>query len=472
MFDDNSSHSGRVKGSIKDRIISFLYRKRFKIKLLKNRLIKKETRIIFSFHKKKEIKNYRDLKQLGDKVIEVDVKKEKFDFDKYDYYIIEPVKKKGIDTETIKDVEETKKIINTSKNLLNSVKKDIKKVDINLKYPDTHKEDLSSEINNIYNNVNTLKNDLTKLNNIDISKLNYFKVPRNEEELKRSYEIIHYYENIINNKEKDNNIISTISNVSFKKNVGINVNNGITKNIEINRESIPKKNKANSGKISSIKNIKIYKTNKKNADKKLEYKKTIKVLNKFDGYKIRQLKRNEEIVKKDVDSATMIIDKMNKEVDKVTKEVSRITKTTGYTRMIASCLRVATGILTLPFSKVNLFNITLGSALINKGLKDLRKGLDTKSEIKIDYKYEDLSNMIKATKDKTKLTELLIMDSLTEIKSIKESTYLGENNIKDLNKLEENLNKKLKEIDKLNKKLNKQDERNKIKIKKVKDKKV
>ena len=168
----------------------------------------------------------------------------------------------------------------------------------------------------------------------------------------------------------------------------------------------------------------------------------------------------------------MIIDKMNKEVDKVTKEVSRITKTTGYTRMIASCLRVATGILTLPFSKVNLFNITLGSALINKGLKDLRKGLDTKSEIKIDYKYEDLSNMIKATKDKTKLTELLIMDSLTEIKSIKESTYLGENNIKDLNKLEENLNKKLKEIDKLNKKLNKQDERNKIKIKKVKDKKV
>ena len=51
MFDDNDS-TGRVKGSIKDRIISFLYRKRFKIKLLKNKLIKKETRIIFSFHKK------------------------------------------------------------------------------------------------------------------------------------------------------------------------------------------------------------------------------------------------------------------------------------------------------------------------------------------------------------------------------------------------------------------------------------
>lgn len=462
MFDDSSS-SGRVKGSIKDRIISFLYRKRFKIKIFRNRLIKKETKVIFSFRNKIEVKNYRDLKKLGDMVIEVDIKKEKFDFDKYDYYIIEPVKKKGIDTEKLKLVEDNKKVINASRNLLSNIKKDIKKVDINLKYPDTHKEDLTREINSINNSVNKLKVELIKLNNIDTSKLNSFKVPSNEAELKKSYEIINYYENIINDKEKDNNILRTISNVSFKKNVGINVNNDVTNNLDINKEN------ANT---SSIKNIKIYKTSKKNIDKKIKSKKTIKVLNKFDGYKIRQLKRNEEIVKKDVDNASLIIDKMNKEVDKVTKEVSRITKTTGYTRMITSCLRVATGILTLPFSKVNLFNITLGSALINKGLKDLRKGLDTKSEIKIDYKYEDLSNMIRATKDKTKLTELLIMDSLTEIKSIKESTYLGENNIKDLKKLEENLNKKLKEIDKLNKKLNKQDERNKIKIKKVKDKKV
>ena len=461
MFDDSSSSSGRVKGSIKDRIISFLYRKRFKTRLLKNKLIKKETRVIFIFHKKMEVKNYRDLKQLGDKVIEVDVKKEKFDFDKYDYYIIEPVKKKGIDTETIKDVEENKKFINTSKNLLNNVKKDIKKIDINLKYPDTHKESLTREINNITTSINKLKIELIKLDKVDTSKLDNFKIPSNEEELKKSYEIIDYYEDIINNKEKANNIVSTISNVSFKKSVGINVNNNIMDN-KNNKES----------NYSSIKNIKIYKTSKKNPDKKVESKKTIKVLNKFDGYKIRQLKRNEEIVKKDVDNASLIIDKMNKEVDKVTKEVSHITKTTGYTRMIASCLRVATGILTLPFSKVNIFNITLGSALINRGLKDLRKGLETKSEIKIDYKYEDLSNMIKATKDKTKLTELLIMDSLTEIKSIKESTYLGENNMKDLKKLEDNLNKKLKEIDKLNKKLNKQDERNKMKIKKVKDKKV
>ena len=465
MFDtETNSSNGRVKGSIKDRLISFLYRKRFKIKLLKNKLIRKETKVIFIYRKKMEVKNYRDLKKLGDKVIEVDVKTEKFDFDKYDYYIVEPVKKKGIDTEELKNVEVTKKAINASKEIIKDVKKDIKRIEINTNYPEEHKEDISFEVTDISNKISILKEELSKIDGVDTTRLDNFIIPSNKEEVKKSYEVIDYYEDAINNKEKNIKVIETISNTQFSKKVGINVNND---NIDINKEKDSKDNLK-----SSIKNIKIYKTSKQEKDKKSESKKTIKVLNKFDGYKIRQLKRNEEKVKKDVDEATSIIDKMNKEVDKVTKEISKVTKTTGYSRMITSCLRVATGILTLPFSKVNLFNITLGSALINRGLKGLRKGLETKSEIKVDYKYEDLSSMIKATKDKTKLTELLIMDSLTEIKSIKESTYLGEKNIKDLTKLEENLNKKLKEIDKLNKKLNKQDERNKIKIKKVKDRKV
>lgn len=455
MFDDNDS-TGRVKGSIKDRIISFLYRKRFKIKLLKNGLVKKEIKIRFIYKRKLEVKNVRDLKQLGDKVIEVDVKNEKFDFDKYDYYIIEPIKKKGIDDEQIKNAKNNKKVIEDVKIIINNTKKDLKRIDINYHYPDKHKEDVTKEIIKVNSNFKKLKIELSKIG-VDTKELDEFKSPNNKENIKKDQNIINSYEEKIIEKEKNNKIVEAISNTSFSKSIGINVSNNVDKKLE-SKDNYKK----------NVKNIKIYKTNKDN--KKVESKKTIKVLNKFDGYKIRQLKRNEEIVKKDVDKAKSIIDKMNKEVDKVTKEVSKITKTTGYSRMIASCLRVATGILTLPFSKFNLFNITLGSALINRGLKDLRKGLDTKTEVKINYKYEDLSSMIKKTKDKTKLTELLIMDSLSEIKSIKEYTYLGEKNIKDLNKLEDNLNKKLKELDKLNQKLSKQDEKNKIKIKKIKEK--
>ena len=455
MFDDNES-SGRVKGSIKDRLISFLYRKRFKIKLLKNKLVKKEIKVRFIYKRKLEIKNVRDLKKFGDKVIEVDVKKEKFDFDKYDYYIIEPIKKKGIDDEEVKNVNYNKTVITDVKTVISNTKKDLKRIEINHHYPDKHKEDITKEINSVNNNVKKLKIELPKIG-VDTKKLEEFKSPNNKDNVKNDQEIIKHYEEKIVEKEKNNKIVEAISRTSFSKSVGINVNNNTDKKID-NKDNYKK----------TVKNIKIYKTNKEN--KKVESKKTIKALNKFDGFKIRQLKRNEEIVKKDVDKAKIIIDKMNKEVDKVTKEVSKITKTTGYSRMIASCLRVATGILTLPFSRFNLFNITLGSALINRGLKDLKKGLDTKTEVKINYKYEDLSSMIKETKDKTKLTELLIMDSLSEIKSIKEYTYLGENNIKDLNNLEDNLNKKLKELDKLNQKLSKQDEKNKIKIKKIKEK--
>ena len=127
MFDDNES-SGRVKGSIKDRLISFLYRKRFKIKLLKNKLVKKEIKVRFIYKRKLEIKNVRDLKKFGDKVIEVDVKKEKFDFDKYDYYIIEPIKKKGMDDEEVKNVNYNKTVITDVKTVISNTKKDLKRI--------------------------------------------------------------------------------------------------------------------------------------------------------------------------------------------------------------------------------------------------------------------------------------------------------------------------------------------------------
>ena len=74
----DDSESGRVKGSIKDRVLSFFYRKRLKIKLMRKQLINKETRIKISYITKRKITNLRDLKKLGDKVIPVDLKKEHF----------------------------------------------------------------------------------------------------------------------------------------------------------------------------------------------------------------------------------------------------------------------------------------------------------------------------------------------------------------------------------------------------------
>ena len=153
----DDSESGRVKGSIKDRVLSFFYRKRLKIKLMRKQLINKETRIKISYITKRKITNLRDLKKLGDKVIPVDLKKEHFDFDRYDYYIIEPVKKKGIDEE-LKQVNNKKEIINQSEKTCEEIKKNIKSIEINLNYPKEHQENLEEKLKCVKNNIRKLKN--------------------------------------------------------------------------------------------------------------------------------------------------------------------------------------------------------------------------------------------------------------------------------------------------------------------------
>ena len=95
--ESNSSNSGRVKGSIKDRLKSFMYRRRFRIKLMKNSLIKKETKVTINVFNQIKIASVRDIKKLGDKAINDNKKKEKKNIKKYNYYNIEKKKKKLIE---------------------------------------------------------------------------------------------------------------------------------------------------------------------------------------------------------------------------------------------------------------------------------------------------------------------------------------------------------------------------------------
>lgn len=470
--DNNNSSTGRVKGSIKDRVISFFYRKRLRIKLIKNNfLIKKATKIcLYKKYNKKIIKknvnvitDYRTLKKSGKKIIDVDLKTEIFDFEKYDYYIIEPVKKKGIDDETLKVVNSHKKIIQNSKKLIEKIDKNITKIAINIKYPKEHRENLSSAYLNIKQDIINLKAEISKLpRKIDTSNLDAIVLKDNDESLVEARRIVDDYQLKLDEYYKDLKVVETINKVQFKNNVGID---------KKNKENNVINSVTNKEKKTNINNnsIKLNKVNKRIiVNKKIKIDKKEKAINAFNMKKIEMIKNTNIKLKDEINITKETVEKMNKEVSKITKEVTEVTKVTGYSRMIKSCLSVATGILTLPFSKVNIFNITLGSALINKGLKGLRKGLETKSEIKIDYCYEDLSNQIKATQDKTKLTELLITDSLEQINMIKKDvSYIDSESLEALMKLEKNLLEKLNEVKGINNKLTKQEEKNKIKLKKI-----
>ena len=467
-LNDSDSEGSRVKGSIKDRLIIFLYRNRLKIKLMKHKpLITKQRKITF-FSKNKlskteisVIKDIQSLKELGKEIIDVDLKSEKFDFDKYDYYVIEPIIKKGIDYDNLKNIKESRKVIKDSKIILSSIKKSTKKISINLEYPYEHREDLNKIFNSVKKDVDKLKIKLALIpdSKIDKEKLNNIILKEDKMAIKNIVEIISFYEQKLNEKEEQLKIEETVSKVIFKKKIGV------SKNIkrEIKKDESKRKLSKSNDKIKASNSLK---KNLKN--KKIVVTKKDKVLEAFDMMKIRQIRNTELSIKKEITKTKDIVDKMNDEVSKVTKDIKEITKVTGYSNILKSCLKVATGILTLPFTGANIFNITLGSALINKGLHGLKKGLVTKSEVKINYQYEDLSEKIKKTKDKAKLTELLIVDSLNQIYYMKrEISYINDDILYTLMKLEENLEAKLKEIKSIDRKLDKQDKKNKIKIKKV-----
>ena len=174
-MDDNETNSGRVKGSIKDRLISFLFRKRFRVKLEKNSFIKKETNI--SLIRKNNIRtlNYRELNKLKDKIIPVDIKTEKFDFEKYDYYIIEPVMKKGIDknNQNKKDIKNSKSILELLRHDLTNIKEIDNKIKERKKELIKRKEKIENDIKN------------NKDFNIDIYKLSNIKINNNIDEINK-----------------------------------------------------------------------------------------------------------------------------------------------------------------------------------------------------------------------------------------------------------------------------------------------
>lgn len=192
-MDDNETNSGRVKGSIKDRLISFLFRKRFRVKLEKNSFIKKETNI--SLIRKNNIRtlNYRELNKLKDKIIPVDIKTEKFDFEKYDYYIIEPVMKKGIDknNQNKKDIKNSKSILELLRYDLTNIKEIDNKIEERKKELIKRKEKIENDIKN------------NKDFNIDIYKLSNIKINNNIDEINKELSI---YESEIDNLKKEFNL--------------------------------------------------------------------------------------------------------------------------------------------------------------------------------------------------------------------------------------------------------------------------
>ena len=233
--------------------------------------------------------------------------------------------------------------------------------------------------------------------------------------------------------------------------------------------------------INKIQNITIeYKETQKvgdNIDKIKNDQKDIKIKFHKNEKDINKIIINEEEINDKIKTQEEIIEEMYKEASYFEKITRREMQYTGFGKLLSSVLRIAGGILTLPFSGSRIFGVALGNTMINRGLKTLNSGLDVESKTIVDYKYTDIAHKISEVKDKVEYTNLIINDNLNEIEKLKcnFAKYKEYNNVlpnyekmlRKIEVLEENLKLQQRKISSMDKKLDEEKKMNAKKMQKV-----
>ena len=479
-MDDNETNSGRVKGSIKDRPISFLFRKRFRVKLEKNSFIKKETNI--SLIRKNNIRtlNYRELNKLKDKIIPVDIKTEKFDFEKYDYYIIEPVMKKGIDknNQNKKDIKNSKSILELLRHDLTNIKEIDNKIEERKKELIKRKEKIENDIKN------------NKDFNIDIYKLSNIKINNNIDEINKELSI---YESEIDNLKKEFNLKKKqiYDKANYLKDTLIKL--GVENNIEyLDNINIINNSDIDNAQVK-LNEIEIELKNYENNLNVIESINTSEFINPIG---IESEKEDVEIVEKKEDI------KENKELESNKKEINKDNSlfSTNEKKIEEKKQEINQSYNKKVIKKIEKENIDLDSNLksnikeekkeIIKIPKEIIKEKDINNNV-LDNKKNSINNLLtdntmnndlvntyivnqeivrlkefiynKIIKNEKNddIIDIVISDTLKKLSLIKKDNNLSINNFNQVKELENLLLSKQKELDKILK----EEDNNKVKIK-------
>lgn len=469
-----------AKGSIKDRLISMLYRLRYKKKTLKEEnytIDNKEKQLkylnnlsTFKEEENIEILNSKDKKALDDVKYNANFKiKRKVGISESESKRIDPgnidetmdIKLYNIESKTIELDEKT------------DIKKEEKKVkeEISiLKEVDKFIKNSIESLDEINNEIKNIKNDLNQKNKTtDELEEKYKDLKRKISKLKKQYETM---------KDKydlsDFSIIESIKIIDSIDNYKSLANlNEIEMMVRVCKKEINK-----------IDNIIILpavaQSEKVGTDIEEEKKKEKQVKIKFikNKDKINNIKNIEEQLSTELKNQQNIIDDMYLKASFYEKKVSKKIEYIGHRKILSSLFRIASGILTIPFTGINLFGVALGSTMINKGLKEMNRSLEKREKLVISYKYEDISSQIHNIKGKLEYTQLILSDSLNEIKKLKNNfnevfkdykhvlpDYLD--TLDKINSLENKLLEQQIKLTKMDKKLDEEKEINKQKLKKV-----
>ncbi len=149
-------------------------------------------------------------------------------------------------------------------------------------------------------------------------------------------------------------------------------------------------------------------------------------------------------------------------------------------KLFGSFLRIAAGILTAPFSGRNVFGTYLGVQLLNKGIRDLRASLEPEyvKKQEIVHSYTSVESEILKSIDHVRDTSLLIEDSLYQLELFDEefkSKFKDYSSLipeyghleKQIANLKKKLERKQNDVKTMQADLSRQYEINKVKVKKA-----
>lgn len=176
-----------------------------------------------------------------------------------------------------------------------------------------------------------------------------------------------------------------------------------------------------------------------------------------------------------------IIADLERQLGNFTTTIETVRTTVYHTeRLFGSFFRIAAGILTVPFTGNRIFGTMLGTHLINRGVRQLRDIMNPevieKQEIR--HRYKDIEREILNSKDYVKTTADLIDDSIYQLNQFDEEFKLrfqAYSNLipayaeveRKIENLKKSLRMKKEEVKVMEKDLDRQYEANKVKVKKA-----
>lgn len=229
----------------------------------------------------------------------------------------------------------------------------------------------------------------------------------------------------------------------------------------------------------------------------IEEKKSLGILEDVQEQKREVVKRDQDFQKnkegvlylddlerkiaKEAGEQAQIIAELEKKLANFTTEIEVVTRTVYHTeRMFGSLVRIAAGILTAPFSGRNVFGTMLGTHLINRGIRQLRDSLNPEfvQTPEVRHRYQDIEREILNSKDSVNTTADLIDDSIYQLNQFEKEFNLRFKAFSNIipqyadvlgkiESLQTSLKHKKEEVKEMQKHLDRQYEENKVKVKRA-----